>query len=64
MCEENKLELEKNDCQLKYFAVKQLTLEGCRRAVTRAFRMKLTTKVIHNIKGISNITVNYHCAVA
>ena len=61
VCEENKLELEKNDCQLKCFAVKQSTLEGCRRAVTQPFRMKLTTKVIHNIKGISNITVNYHC---
>ena len=65
MCEENKLEeleLEKkNDCQLKCFAVKQSTSEGCRKAVTRPFRMKLTTKVVHNIKGISNITVNYHC---
>ena len=62
MCEENKLELEeKNNCQLKHFAVKQSTLEGCRRAVTQSFQMKLATKVVHNIKGISNITVNYHC---
>ena len=64
MCEENKLELElekKNDCQLKCFAVKQSTSEGHKRAVTRPFRMKLATKVVHNIKGISNITVNYHC---
>ena len=51
----------KNGCQLKHFAFKQSSLEGCRRAVTRPFRMKLTTKVVHNIKGISNITVNYHC---
>ena len=29
--------------------------------MTRPFWMKLTTKVVHNIKGISNITVNYHC---
>ena len=29
--------------------------------MTRPFRIKLTTKVVHNIKGISNITVNYHC---
>ena len=28
--------------------------------MTRPFRMKLATKVVHNIKGISNITVNYH----
>ena len=64
MCEENKLEelLEKkNDCQLKCFAVKQSTSEGHKRAVTRPFWMKLATKVVHNIKGISNITVNYHC---
>ena len=61
MCEENKLELEKNHCQLKCFTVKQSTSVGCRRAVTRPFRMKLATKVVHNIKGISNITVNYHC---
>ena len=63
MCEENKLEeLEKkNDCQLKCFAVKQSTSEGHKRAVTRPFQLKLATKVVHNIKGISNITVNYHC---
>ena len=29
--------------------------------MTRPFRMKLATKVVHNIKGISNITVKYHC---
>ena len=29
--------------------------------MTRPFQMKLATKVVHNIKGISNITVNYHC---
>ena len=58
----NKLEeLEKKDCQLKCFAVKQSTSEGHKRAVTRPFRMKLAAKVVHTIKGISNITVNYHC---
>ena len=61
MCEENKLELEKNDCQLKCFAVKLSTLEGCRRVVTRSLWMKLATKIVHDIKGISNITVKYHC---
>ena len=63
MCEENKLEeLEKkNDCRLKCFAVKQSTSEGHKRAVTRPFWMKLATKIVHSIKGISNITVNYHC---
>ena len=29
--------------------------------MTRPFQMKFATKVVHNIKGISNITVNYHC---
>ena len=28
--------------------------------MTRPFQMKLATKVVHNIKGISNMTVNYH----
>ena len=28
--------------------------------MTRPFRMKLATKVVHNIKDISNITINYH----
>ena len=36
VCEENKLE-EKNDCPLKYFAVKRSTLEACRRTVTQWF---------------------------
>ena len=56
MCEENKLELEKNDCQLKCFAVKQSTSEGCRRAVTQPFRMKLVTteSPVAEITNISN----------
>ena len=61
MCEENKLELEKKRLPVKMFAVKQSTLKGCKRVVTRPFRMKLAAKVVHNIKGISNITVKYHC---
>ena len=32
VCEENQ---EKNDCLLKYFAVKRSTLEACRRTVTK-----------------------------
>ena len=58
VCEEKKEKKEKNNCQLKYFAVKRSTLEGCRRTVTRPFRMKLATRIVHSIKGISNITVN------
>ena len=61
MCEENKLELEKKRLPVKMFCGKRSTSEGHKRAVTRPFRMKLATKVVHNIKGISNITVNYHC---
>ena len=48
----------KYDCQLKYFVVKRSTLEACRRTVTQPFQMKLTTRIVHSIKGISNITVN------
>ena len=55
VCKENK---EKNDCQLKYLAVKRSNMEGCRRTVTRLFRMKLATRIVYNIKGFINITVN------
>ena len=46
VCEENK---EKNDCQLKQFAVKGLTLEACRRTVMRLIVMIFTTWILHNI---------------
>ena len=41
---------EKNDCQLKYFAVKGLTLEACRRTVTLPIAMIFATQILHNIK--------------
>ena len=47
VCEENK---EKNDCQLKYFAVKGSTLEACRRTVTQPIVMIFATRILHNIK--------------
>ena len=47
MCEENK---EKNDCQLKYFAVNGLILEACRRTVTQPFVMIFATRILHSIK--------------
>ena len=52
VCEENKeKELEeKNDNPLKYFAVKGLTLEACRRTVLRPIQAKLTTRIVQNIK--------------
>ena len=56
--EENKELEEKSNCPLKYFAVNRSTLEACRRTVTQQFWMKLATRIIHSIKGISNITVN------
>ena len=40
----------KNDCRLKYFAVKGLTLEGCRRTVTWRIQAKLTTRILYSIK--------------
>ena len=49
VCEENK-ENKKNDCQLKYFAVKRLTLEACRRTVTQRIAMIFATRILHSIK--------------
>ena len=46
-CKENK---EKNDCQLKYFAVKGSNLEACRRTVTQPIVMIFTTQILHSIK--------------
>ena len=51
VCEENK----KIDCQLKYFAIKGLTLEACRRTVTQPIAMIFTTQILHNIKVISTM---------
>ena len=60
MCEENKeKELEenkekvleeKNDSPIKYFAIKGLTLEACRRIVLQPIQVKLTMRIIQNIK--------------
>ena len=49
-CEENEEENKKNDCQLKYFAVKGLTLEACRRTVTQRIAMIFATWILHSIK--------------
>ena len=40
----------KNDCQLKYFAVKGSTLEACRRTVTLPIQPNFTTGIVYNIK--------------
>ena len=47
VCKENK---EKNDCQLKYFAVKGSTLEACRRTVTQPIAMIFATRILHSIR--------------
>ena len=47
VCEENQ---EKNDRLLKYFAVKRLTLEACRRTVTQSIAMIFATQILHSIK--------------
>ena len=46
VCEENK----KNDCQLKYFAVKRSTLEACRRTVTQRIAIIFATRILYSIK--------------
>ena len=48
VCDEN--EGKKNDCQLKYFAVKRSTLEACRRTVTQRIAMIFATRILHSIK--------------
>ena len=40
----------KNDCQLKYFAVKGSTLEACRRAVTQPIAMIFARQILHSTK--------------
>ena len=40
----------KNDCWLKYFAVKGSTLEVCRRTVTTGIQPIFTTRIVHGIK--------------
>ena len=49
VCDENEENL-KNDCWLKYFAVKRSTLEACRRTVTQRIAMIFTTRILHSIK--------------
>ena len=54
VCEENKeKELEeKNDCPLKYFAVKGTTLEGHRRTATLRIQLIFITTTLYTIKVI------------
>ena len=49
VCDENEEE-KKNDCQLKYFAVKRSTLEACRRTVTQQIAMIFATRILRSIK--------------
>ena len=50
VCDENEENKEKNDCRLKYFAVKRSTLEACRRTVTQRIAMIFATRILHSIK--------------
>ena len=51
VCEENAEEnKEKNDCRLKYFAVKGSTLEACRRTVKPGIQPIFTRRTVQNIK--------------
>ena len=52
VCEEIKLELEKNEILVKHFAVKGSTLKGCRRTVKQLIGAILTTRILHSIKVI------------
>ena len=46
VCEENKKELEKKNCLLKYFVVEGLTLEGYRRTETPPYGTPSVTKLL------------------
>ena len=50
VCDENKEDEKKNDCRLKYFAVKRSTLEACRRTETQRIAMIFATRILHSIK--------------
>ena len=50
VCDENVEDEEKNDCRLKYFAVKRSTLEACRRTETQRIAMIFATRILHRIK--------------
>ena len=53
VCEENnELELEKKQTLVKCFAVKGLTLKGCRRTVILLIGVILTTRILHSIKVV------------
>ena len=51
VCEENKLE-EKNNCQLKFFAVKGTTLQGHKRTATVRIQLIFGTTIHYTIKVI------------
>ena len=46
VCEENEEEIKKNNCWLKYYAVKGLILETCRRTVTQLIAMIFATRIL------------------
>ena len=50
VCDENEEDGKKNDCRLKYFAVKRSTLEACRRTETQRIAMIFATRILHSIK--------------
>ena len=54
VCEENTEENKKNDCWLKYFAVKGSTLEACRRTVKPGIQLIFTRRIVQNIKVLAN----------
>ena len=51
VCKENTEEnKEKNDCRLKYFAVKGSTLEACRRTIKPGIQPIFTRRTVQTIK--------------
>ena len=49
VCEENKLEIEKNEILLKHFAVKESTLKGYRRTVALPIMPNFMTRIVRAV---------------
>ena len=61
VCEDNAEEnKEKNDCRLKYFAVKGSTLEACRRTAMPGIQLIFTRRNVQSIKVLVIYKLRQH----
>ena len=50
VCKENKEELEKNDCPLKYFVAKRSIFKGCTRRMAKPIEAVLGSLTVYTVK--------------